>query len=576
MLRALFSAVFLLCLALASPAVALDFTINDFQSSITVRQDSSFTVRETLAVEFHLQRHGIYRDIPFRYNDSFGGVMKTPLEVVSVEDGAGSPVKYKVIWGDSSARIRIGDPKKYVSGRVTYAITYRVENAILFLEDHDELYWNVTGSEWPAEIRKASCIVKVEGASASGNRAACYTGPRGSTESACAFTPAGDVIEFSTKRVLAAGQGFTIAYGWDKGIVAKPSAFTRFLWLVNIRQNWVFLLPFLVLGFMFTLWLNLGRDPQVRTSVTVMYGPPVHSGKPLTPSEVGTLVDEKIDSRDITATIVGLAVKGYIRIEEKKEEGIIFDSTDYFLKMLKEADLELTEFEQDLMNAVFSGSAGVMVSDLKNRFYRNLPGLKKTIYRDLVLKGFFGSNPEHIRASYVGAGIVTGVIIAAGLSYLFGDSIGDVRPFVCGGLSGLAVLGFAKFMPAKTRLGSSAYMHVLGFREFMERAEKDHLERMKDQNLFSKFFPYALALDVADNWAKAFEGIYQEPPGWYVSSSGMHAFRPVAFSHAIGTAMSTLSSAMTSAPRGSGMGSGGFGGGGSSGGGFGGGGGGSW
>ena len=135
-------------------------------------------------------------------------------------------------------------------------------------------------------------------------------------------------------------------------------------------------------------------------------------------------------------------------------------------------------------------------------------------------------------------------------------------------------------MPAKTRNGTLAYMDILGFQEFMNRAEKDKLERMGDKDLFSKFLPYAIALDVVDNWAKAFEGIYQEPPDWYVSPVGLRTFNPYVFSHAIHSVSTDLASAMFSAPRGSGIGGGGggggFGGGGSSGGGFGGGGGGSW
>jgi uncharacterized membrane protein len=99
-------------------------------------------------------------------------------------------------------------------------------------------------------------------------------------------------------------------------------------------------------------------------------------------------------------------------------------------------------------------------------------------------------------------------------------------------------------------------------------------------NLFSKFLPYAIALDVADNWAKAFEGIYQDPPDWYVAPGGFRTFSPYLFTHSINSVTSGLASAMYSAPRGSGIGGGGggggFGGGGSSGGGFGGGGGGSW
>ena len=155
-----------------------------------------------------------------------------------------------------------------------------------------------------------------------------------------------------------------------------------------------------------------------------------------------------------------------------------------------------------------------------------------------------------------------------------------VRSILASFLTGASVLAFARFMPAKTRSGASAYVDILGFQEFMNRAEKDRLERMEDKSLFSKLLPYAIALNVAENWAKAFEGIFQEPPDWYVSPVGFRTFSPYGFSHSMDAVTTSLSSAIFSAPRGSGVGGGegggGGGDGGSSGGGFGGGGGGDW
>ena len=103
-------------------------------------------------------------------------------------------------------------------------------------------------------------------------------------------------------------------------------------------------------------------------------------------------------------------------------------------------------------------------------------------------------------------------------------------------------------------------MDILGFQEFMNRAEKDKLERMGEKDLFSKYLPYAIALDVVDHWAKAFTGIYQDPPNWYVSPAGFQTFTPYAFAHSMNTVTSNLSSAVFSAPRGSGGGGGGGGG----------------
>jgi uncharacterized membrane protein len=558
-----------------SPAFAQYFTINKFHSDIMIDEDSSVIVKETIDVEFHQSRHGIYREIPFKYRDEFGKVITTPTRVLSVTDESGKPWKYQMKKAGHLANIRIGDEKRYVKGSQTYVVTYVVENVILFFNDHDELYWNVTGNYWKAPIKEASATVSLTTKNKSKNlMAAGYEGSYGSREE-CSYETYENSGKFFTKRNLNMGEGLTIAFGWDKRLVFPPSSLKKFLWAINPRENWVFLLPIFSLIFMANRWYRKGRDPRVRESVTVMYEPPKFDNKPLTPAEVGTLIDEKFDPRDITSTIVGLAVKGYIKIEETKKEGMIFDKTDYVPIKVKESDTHLSPFEDELMRRLFSFSPPrLLVSTLKNKFYTNLPALKKALYGELIRKKYFLSSPEKVRNSYIVSGIIILVFAVIAFALLVPGS--GVKSFIAGILTGTPVLAFARFMPVKTRAGASAYMDILGFQEFMNRAEKDRLERMGDKDLFSKFLPYAIALDVADNWANAFEGIYQEPPDWFVSPVGFRTFSPYAFTHSLNSVTSNLSSAMFSAPRSSGGGGGGFGGGGSSGGGFGGGGGGSW
>jgi uncharacterized membrane protein len=558
----------------AFPVFAQDFTINKFHSDITINEDSSVAVKENIDVEFYRPRHGIYREIPFKYTDELGKTIETPIEVISVNDGSGKDWKYRYKKTGNVVNIRIGDANKYVSGNQIYIITYKVENAILFFDDHDELYWNVTGNYWRAPIKEASAYINLAVKNKSENLwAACYTGVLGSRESECGFETSKKIGEFFTKKPLNSGEGLTIAFGWDKGLVYNPSSWKRFLWTIDIRKNWIFILPIFSLIFMMNLWRTKGRDPKVREAVTVMYEPPKYGDKPLTPAEVGTLIDEKLDSRDITSTIVGLAVKGYIKIEETKTEGLIFDSTDYYLSKVKEPDENLSPFEIELMKNIFTGNLrGRMVSDMKNKFYSHLELLKNTLYKELVRKRYFFISPEKVRNVYLIAGIIIVVFSSIVFALL---TLSGGKGVLAGVMTGLPVLAFSRVMPAKTKAGASAYMDILGFQEFMNRAEKDRLERMGDKDLFSKFLPYAIALDVADNWAKAFEGIYQEPPRWYVSPEGFRTFSPYSFSRSFNLVTSSLSSAMFSSPRGSG-GSGGGGGGGFSGGGFGGGGGGSW
>jgi uncharacterized membrane protein len=561
----------------SSVTYAQNFAINKFHSDIIIHEDSSFIVKETIDVKFHRPRHGIYREIPFKYRDELGKTMETPLKALSVTDGSGKSWKYKADRTGHVINIRIGDANKYVSDSQTYVITYQVENAILFLGDHDELYWNVTGNDWKAPIRGASADVILSVKSKSKDLwAAGYEGRYGSKEE-CSYETYDNGGKFFTKRNLNVGEGLTIAFGWDKALVFPPSSWKRFLWAIDLAENWVFLFPFFSLIYMVNLWYQKGRDPRVKESVAVMYEPPKFDNRPLTPGEVGTLIDEKLDPRDITSSIVGLAVKGYIKIEETKKEGWIVDKTDYFLKKVKEPDADLGPFEIELMKSLFPVYLpGILVSDLKNKFYTNLDELKKILYGELIRKKYFVSNPEKVRKFYGVIGILIMVFGSFALALLTPFSVG--RSILASILTGVPVLAFARFMPVKTRSGASTYMDILGFQEFMNRAEKDRLERMGDKDLFSKFLPYAIALDVADNWAKAFEGIYQEPPDWYASSGGFRTFSPYGFSHSINAVTSGLSSAMFSSPRGSGIGGDGGGGGdgGSSGGGFGGGGGGDW
>ena len=458
-----------------------------------------------------------------------------------------------------------------MEGRQTYIITYRVENVLLYFDDHDEFYWNVTGNGWPAPIREAAANVLIMGRKKGGPfRAACFTGPLGSREAVCGQEPLERGASFFSKRNLNVGEGLTIVLGWDKGVVTPPSAWRKFSWVLNFRENWVFLFPIFMALFMVRHWAVRGRDPQVRESLVVQYQPPKSNEQPLNPGEIGALVDEKVDSRDLTASLIGLAVKGFIQVEEIKKEGWIFDTTDYDLSRLKMPDSSLSPFERELVERLFGSGPKILVSDLKNKFYTHLDPLRDQLFNDLMAKKFFLESPETVRLRYRYVGLA---VIGLGLAgMVVSGSYWKINLAVS--LIGLPLLLFSRLMPAKTLLGARTRLEALGFQEFLGRAEKDRLERMADPHLFSRYLPYALALGVVDNWARAFEGIYQEPPDWYSSPGGFHTFNTSSFSHSINQAASTMTAALISAPRGSGSG-GGFSGG-SSGGGFGGGGGGSW
>lgn len=557
------------------PTRAQDFSIRSFQSDIEVRGDASLRVTETIETVFHRPRHGLFRDIPFRYTDELGEKTVMPLRVVSVTDSAGKPLKYKEERTGGVLRIRIGDPDEYVEGTQVYAITYTVENAILFFPDHDELYWNATGNDWPTGIGSALATVSVANDGRPLTvRTRCFTGPRGSREEACRISLLPNGAKYLAGRKFLAGEGLTIVLGWNKGVVSPPSRWKQKLFLLNPAANWPFLAPPLTLLYMLVLWYRKGRDPSTGDPVVVAYAPPVEDGRPLHPAEAGALIDERLDPADITASIVDLAVKGHVTIEERKTPGFLFDKSEYFIRKEK-AGGELLPFGRLLMEKLFPAEGTeVRVSDLKYKFYKHLDELKNAAFSGLERAGCFTANPLGVRSRYLYTGIA--ILIAGGFLGWLGDRFGggaSIRAVVAVALSGLVVILFAPLMPVKTLKGVKIRGRIKGFEEFLLRAEKDRLERMNDPNLFEKYLPYAIALGVADRWAKAFEEIFQEPPRWYVSGNTADTFRPSTFHHSLGSALTTMTAAMTASPRSGGS---GFSGGGSSGGGGGGGGGGSW
>jgi len=227
-----------LLLLLPAPSPAEDFSIVSFRSGIEVRADSSLRIAETIETVFHRQRHGLYRDIPFRYTDELGKESITPVHVVSVKDASVNPWKHKVERSGGFVRVRIGDPDRFVEGRQVYVIEYSVENAILSLQDHDELYWNVTGNDWAAPIGSATAIVTV---AAEGRplefRTRCYTGPRGSRQEGCAVSASRNGATIVSGRALQAGEGMTGVLGWEKGVVRPASPWKTHAFRLNLPVN---------------------------------------------------------------------------------------------------------------------------------------------------------------------------------------------------------------------------------------------------------------------------------------------------------------------------------------------------
>ncbi len=559
-----------------SPAAAQErsWRIENFHADIRVSESGSIEVTETIRPRFEGRYNGIYRTIPVEYRTN-GFRYKLYVSVEAVTDAEGNPLRYETERDGDYLNTKIWVPGAVDAVR-TVQLSYGVSNALRFfeadegedgiVEAYDELYWNVTGTEWPVPIEAASATVRLPQGTG-GVRAHAFTGGYGATGGDAVVDVAGTRVDVRTDQPLGFREGLTIGVGWDAGIVQRPTAID--LAAMYLFANWPLFLPFFALAFMYRRWNERGRDPEIG-SIEPRYEPPAD----LTPAEVGVIVDNRADLRDITATLIDLAVRGHLTIEEREEKDYVFERSAV-------SGADLAPHESALLRAVFGGRRTRRLSELKDRFYRDLPELKSQLLATLIEHGVYTESPTMVAGKYLGLGFLVGLAI------FFGGLLAQaVLPLATMAVlwaaiaSALVIMLFGLFMPARTKRGTELLRQVKGFEEFLTRVESDRYKRkITGPEMFEKCLPYAMALGVAAQWAKAFQDLYREPPDWY-HGHALSTFN----SHILVSNLNSMSaethSVMQSAPRSaqgsSFSGSGISGGGGFSGGGFGGGGGGAF
>jgi len=565
---------------LPGAASAKSWRVADFHTDITVERDGSALVTERISLVFVGEWHGIYRKIPIEYPGPSGSNYELFLEVRSVTDGSGGKLKHESSVSNGFRQLKIYVPDA-VDAERTVVIAYTVRNATRFFKDYAEFYWNVTGNDWPVPIDHASATVHFPGPAAGSLRAQAFTGVYGSTQRDATATVDGADVHFETTDALPMRGGLTIDVYIPQGILREPSALTKFLWFLG--GNPVLFLPLVTLLGMLLVWWYKGRDPDPGMSVAPMYEPPPG----ISPAEAGTLLDDSIHPRDITSTMVDLAVRGYIRIEETAEKVLLFTHKDYVFHLLKPREQwgpDLAPHERVMLENVFAGGEQTRLSSLKNRFYSAVPIIREDIMSALKTKGIYLLDPDSANGYSIAAAI--GILIPfAVFQYMGWANFFSSIPLLilCVAISAVIWWLFARVMTAKTLKGARTRIAVLGFQEFMNRVDAERLKVMPTTT-FEKFLPYAMALGVEHHWAQAFAGIVKDPPQWYVAPGAGYVggFNPIFFSSSMHSMASDMHQVFVSAPRasstGSGFGRGGFGGGGGgfSGGGFGGGGGGAF
>lgn len=557
--------------------------ITSFRSDIQINPDGKVEITETIKADFANEAHrGAARSIPVEY--STGNTVKydTEISFERATDENGISWDNEVYEENGYLNIDMYNQTRTPdNGKHTFIVKYLAKNVILFFDEqkakeqetfsHDEFYWNVNGTEWVVPTKEVKATVHLPKSFTKDQlKIDCFTGIFGETGKNCEWNFSNSkTIEFKATKEFAPFENLTIVVGLPYGTFPQPSKLDQIIeFLISIWP--LFLIP-IVLIVMILFWYYKGRDDKaLRSAVMPHYKPP----EGLLPSECGTLIDEKLDPRDITSTIIDLAVKGYLKINEIEEAGLLFKSKDYELELIKPYTA-LKDYEDLIVGKLFpTNLAGSKkkISELKNSFYKEIPRIQKSIMKQMVSDGYFPVSPNTVRAIYMGIGI--------GLAFLSGQFGAIIHPLIipAGIISGLIIIIIGYKMPKKTQKGADTYYTLKGLYEYINTAEKDRMKFQEENNiLFEKLLPYAMAFGLIKKWTIAFDGILKTPPIWFMPYHHWHGhpFNMTAFADDLNRVGTDFTQGITSKPGGKGSawgGGSGFGGG-FSGGGFGGGGG---
>lgn len=534
--------------------------IDSMDAIIEVHEDASIMVTETIETQFNPNffKHGIFREIPVVYRDDFGNRVKIDLDILSVTQN-GAPATYKTSRNADMKVVKIGDGDINISGPVVYEIVYSVDRAMLYFDDYDELYWNVTGTDWEVPVPQSTAFVMLpDGTEISST--ACYTGYFGSESQDCGIATEDNLAAFASNDYM------TIAVGFPKGVVTKPTLLEETVFF--LMDNWVAVFPLFLILAMAAFWFVFGRDPKMK-AVIAEFEPP----EGIKALYAGFIAKNSYASQFNAAMIVQMAVDGYLEIHVEEGKTVLgIKKNNISLKKLRSSE-GLDEIHKMLFDAMFKGKTmkdKVTIANIRKNVGQagTMPKLMSKVKKKMKDDGIY-SNWSFAFRTLLAVGVAAPLVW---FSFFIGQFFGAFAALTFF-LAAVAAGIFSYFMPKRTKKGTELARKVLGFKLFMHTAERYRSKWHEEENMFTDYLPYAIAFNDVHKWADTFKDLDYHQPSWYVSTT--RGFTPITFANELTSATTSLRTAMSyrSSPS---SGGGGSYGGGFSGGGFGGGGGGSW
>ena len=534
-----------------------------YDTQIEVMVDRSITVTEFIEVNVTGDKikRGITRFLPTSRNLNEKSV-QVKYEILEIEkNGVSEPYREA---DEGGLMLYLGQRDVILNpGVYQYKIKYRVPNQIGFFDTYDEIYWNAIGHDVQFEIEQASCRVMLP-AGADLVQEAAYTGAYGQQGEAFSAKREGQVLDYRTTQSLQPGEGFTVAVAVGKGLIEAPGLMQRLGTLLLIILGSIFLFPY----YIYTWWKH-GRDPATPASYPLWDAP-----DDLSAASISYVRKGSHESRSFTASIVHLAIQGYLKIEESVKKGFLSKKRQYDLIKLKESDGDLPAEESQLMQMLFNFDDRVQILGKYDKHIESSYSTHRSSlsgqHRSFIKEG-------HNARFLVFPILITIIVIAIAAILLFNSpyssaaSLGALVTFGLVAIASMGIYGYLIKKPTPEKLDLRA--RIKGFKMYLELAEKERLRLLNPPTMspehFEKVLPYAFALGVEHQWTEKFKTILEQAqyrPQWHNSSS------PIYFSDHFGRNFTESVSAAATKPSdsGSGSGGGGFSGGGGGGGGVGG------
>lgn len=518
----------------------------------------------------------------------------------SAESDSGASAELNVEESSTEVTVEIGEDDGEFTGVQSYQLSFQiagVPTSGVGTRGEDEVYWNAIGSGFEVPLADVRVVMDAPEAP---NQAACFVGRVGSTRTCGSYSISGTAVEFR-QQSLEPGQGMSVVtdyapdtFGGVQPILTERRTFTNSTGITTLAAPVAAGLAVLGLAGVVVVGRRRGRDqqylgltpglfpssvdpaavgPAQRGPIAVQFTPPPD----VRPGEMGTLADEVADPHDVTATIVDLAVRGFIRIEEvpdgeevpgeddspqeapdgeeapaeggalaqvpdgdEARAGDAGDAGDdedepHVWQLVRDEDHrgfddpELVQYEVDVLRTLFPGSKrSIRLDGVKGKFAEAFTQVQADLYDEVVNRGWFAASPQAVRYRWYGYGFliaVAGVAATIALAFTAGYAVLGV-PLV---LIGIAVMIAGKYAPARTPEGTAVMAQSMGFKKYLETAEANQIRFEEGEDIFSRYLPFAIAFELTDRWAEVFgdlaaQGRELPEPSWYAGSALAHGY----------------------------------------------------